>query len=121
MVSSNLLHEYTINVYYRWGDIVTDTQKIINNAIESMDGMTILFYQQKTEEGFQKLDSTLTTIAEAINYIYKANEDIAQNYMEIPNILNKAMAALEKKDTILLSDILTYELKGIFEKALELL
>lgn len=93
----------------------------ILKAIESIEELTTLFYQQKVDEGYQKLDSTLTYIAEAIDYSYKYNSETMNYINEMQIILNKAVISLEKKDTILLSDILNYELKGVLETVLIIL
>lgn len=95
----------------------------LKNAIESIDEVTVLFYQQKILEGHNKYQETLTRITLAIDcifeYMNKVNEK-GIDESEIINILYKAMNAMERKDTILLSDILRYELRVELEKSMEL-
>jgi ElaB/YqjD/DUF883 family membrane-anchored ribosome-binding protein len=88
----------------------------IIKVLQSIDQTTELFYQQKEQEGYKNLEYTLDILIKTINemLIYKKEKsdnfkDIQEN--KINEILTEAMNALEQKDTILLSDILNYDLK----------
>jgi hypothetical protein len=89
----------------------------IYQTIDSIEETTALFYQQKTEDGYQRLQATLEGIIGSVDQLYTQDNVQANNSNDILNILNTAMAALENKDTILLSDILKYDLKQELVKA----
>lgn len=97
--------------------------EILNNAIESIDEVSVLYYQQNTQEGHTKYQDTLTHITSAIDSIFKYKNEIRGlgNYESIIiSILYNAMNAMEINDTILLSDILRYELKEELQNAIKL-
>jgi hypothetical protein len=84
----------------------------INKAMRSIDKTATLFYQQKNQEGFQELDITLNTLMETINVVmtYQASQNVKLIDDQILNkVLLEAMKAIEHKDTVLIADILTYE------------
>lgn len=96
----------------------------LEKAILSIDDTTALFYQQKIEEGYKKLESTIILLSETINDIYAyelAGNQIGMEENQLVETLTEAMKAMEEKDTVLLSDILQYDLKEIFEKILLLI
>lgn len=90
----------------------------IDETIRIIDDNTDLFYQNKIDEGYKYLDKTLIKISdiieEVIEYQKQSGEDIHGE--KIVGILTEAMKALEKKDALLLADILQYELKEILEE-----
>lgn len=90
----------------------------IDDAIQFIDLNTDLFYQNKIDEGYKKLDNTLVKISDAIEEVIKYQENSGQDIQgeKIVGILTEAMDALEKKDTLLLADILQYELKELLEE-----
>jgi hypothetical protein len=90
----------------------------IDDAIQIIELNTDLFYQNKIDEGYKYLDSTLVKISVAIEEVIKYQENSGQDIQgeKIVGILTEAMDALEKKDTLLLADILQYELKELLEE-----
>jgi len=96
-----------------------EEKELFKKAIEDIDELTMLFYQQKNQEGYAKLDDTLTSISNAVDFIGRYPNQVSYPMEHINEILNAAMASLEKKDVILLSDILLYELKTYLEKTME--
>lgn len=96
-------------------------REIIRTAIDAIDTTTELFYQQNTQEGYAQLEQTLTILFEVANSLYTPDND--NNECSIDNvsfntILSDAMNALEQKDTILMSDILQYDLKVLLVNSL---
>lgn len=88
----------------------------IRNDIEELNelinGLTDCFYQQKITEGYSKLEvmyPKLILIIDEIGLLEK-NNDIVESINNITDILNNTLQVLEKKDYILLSDILKYDL-----------
>ncbi len=101
-----------------------DIKNVLLMSSDSIEKTSELFYQQNIQEGYNQLEQTLILLTRTIDSIftYKAegNElDIDTDHLL--QVLSEAMSALEKKDTTLLSDILTYDLKELFEKALSTL
>lgn len=92
---------------------MNELKERINILIESMTEVTELFYQQKNKEGYTKFSMTIELIASIVENIFlykKDNPDIEINENEITESLRNAMQAMEEKDTVLLADILQYEL-----------
>lgn len=88
--------------------------------ISSIDQTTDLFYQQKNEDGFVKLEHLLSLLTQTSNRIREHGEeghDIGIDVIRMNQILDEAMHALESTDMILFSDILQYELKDLFSRA----
>lgn len=98
---------------------MNELEQKLNQAISSIEETTTLFYQQKTEEGYQRLQTTLEKIVGCVDQLYQQNNNQANNSERIFSILSTSMTALENKDTILLSDILRYDLKQELAKAIK--
>lgn len=100
---------------------MNDLKSILQMTSNSIEETTALFYQQKLSEGFRKLMPTLNLLTQAIDaiYTYKAEgKELELDTEGLMNTLKDAMHALEEKDTVLLSDILTYEVKDLFDRVL---
>ena len=96
----------------------------ITDIIKSIDETTTDFYQQKTDEGYKSLDITLELLILGINHILEYNSEnngIKIDEQQLNNLLTEAMKAIESKDVILLSDILQYDIKELFEDILKTL
>ena len=92
---------------------------LLKDAMRSIEETTVCFYQNKISEGYQRLDDTLVRLSNLMNEIALYREqgnEIEINEREIVTRLTEAMNALEQKDTLLLSDILEYEIKDILAK-----
>lgn len=89
----------------------------IDDAIQVIDFNTDLFYQNHIDEGYKHLDNTLVKISAAIEEVIRYQSDSGQDVQgeRVVEILTEAMKALEKKDALLLADILQYDLKEILE------
>ncbi|ROR31544.1 hypothetical protein EDD66_101161 [Mobilisporobacter senegalensis] len=101
-----------------------ELKDIIKESIQSINQTTELFYQQKTKEGYEQLENTLILLSNTMNSVFsyiKEGNDIGINENELVQLLSDAMNAMEKKDIILLSDILQYELKELFENILQVI
>lgn len=98
-----------------------DTNRIFQTVILSIDEVTTFFYQQKDKEGYEKLNETLGDIGMAMNEIHRLsaeNELFITIENNINSYLNNAMEALTIKDSILLADILLYEITVQFKNAI---
>jgi len=92
----------------------------IKEAIQSIDRVTDLLYKWNTSLAYEYLDETFRLLSSTIDQIfqYQVNgHDIGIEVNNIMNILNLAMKAIEEKDTILLADILNYDLKELLKTA----
>lgn len=97
-----------------------DIEKI-DDAIQAIDINTELFYQNKIDDGYKNLDSTLGKISFVIEDIIRYQEQSGQDVQakRFVEILTEAMRALENKDALLLADILQYDLKELLEEVKE--
>lgn len=85
-------------------------EELYNKIMYGIEATSTCFYQQKVKEGYEYLDETLKCIALGVEYI------VAQDVNnKVIGILLYAMKALEDRDTILLSDIILYDLKVEFQ------
>lgn len=101
-----------------------DLKNILKESIQSVRQTTELFYQQRTDEGYKQLDSTIVVLSKVIDGIFKykaEGHDILIDENQLVLVLTEAMKAMEAKDTILLSDILQYELEDLLNTVLSLL
>ena len=97
-----------------------DNNEILQTVILSIEETTTFFYQQKDKEGYEKLNESLTAIGLAMDIIHKlsaGNERFVAVEKNINGYLNDAMEALAMKDSILLADILLYEIAEQFKEA----
>lgn len=99
-----------------------DIKKGLLEAIQTIENATTLFYQQKNKEGYQLLNETLNVLMQTVNliFIYKSEgNQIDIEEQRLNTVLGKAMTAIEQGDTILISDILIFDLKNMFEKSIK--
>ena len=93
-------------------------------AMQQIEQTTTLFYQQKNDEGFQQLEITLSILMQMIqqfeNYKSEGNE-LSIDTQRLNDILISALNVINHKDTILLSDILIYDLNKTLEEYLKVL
>lgn len=99
-----------------------DLKKMFMEICEEIKETTELFYQQKEHAGYQKLDKTLLSVSNGIECLFatlKEENPPEFDQNEILNILNNAMNAMQVKDTVLLADILQYDLLEQFESIIK--
>ena len=92
---------------------------MIRDAIKSIEDNTSLFYQQKSKEGFEMLNNTLGLLINTTSGILGSQKDRSGLYIdeqELNVVLTNAMNTIEIGDTILLSDILYFDLKPLLER-----
>lgn len=85
----------------------------LRKVLEKIDGVVGLFYQQQEKEGYKEMQEMIEDIAILMDGLYNyAKEEEYFNYDHVRLVegLTEAMNALEDKDTILLADVLQYEL-----------
>jgi len=95
--------------------------KDIIEAIEAIEKNTSLFYQQKDKEGYDQFDHTLGILMQTVNQLSVNKSEYNEIHIDeqtLNTILGNAMNAIESGDTILLSDILYFDLKPLLEECL---
>lgn len=86
----------------------------LESLLANIEEVTHLYYQQKNEEANEKLNGLLVQIEQNIEYIL-CTPDVEGSLIDrdlLNQILDAAMTALMDQDTILLADILNYEVAG---------
>jgi hypothetical protein len=84
----------------------------INRILEEIAQVTDMLYQQKLNEGYEKLNGTLTNLINVTEKIfeYKQHNSITFDENKFIGGLSQAMNAMELKDSVLLADILLFEI-----------
>lgn len=98
---------------------MTIKKQMIMDTSRAIENNTALFYQQKNKEGYEMLEDTLTLLIQTTNGILDSQIENLELYIdgqELNGILSNAMNAIESGDTILLSDIFSFDLKPLLEK-----
>lgn len=86
-------------------------KSLIEGTTKKIEEATDLFYQHQDHKGYLKLDETigqLMELADGLREVVAENPEI--EVQEFLSVLAEAMSALEDRDTVLLSDILQYDL-----------
>lgn len=84
------------------------------DIIQLIGDVTTLFYQNKINKGYQRLEKLIDIIDITMTELH--SEDIVKiEERNITTILADAMKAMEQQDALLLADILEYELKEVFQ------
>lgn len=97
---------------------MNNIDRIIMNTIDSIEETCVSFYQQRNDEGYLLLDNTIKLLMKVIDelYILKSKGiDVGINENELMTKLSEAMNALQIKDTILLSDIMQFEVLDLIK------
>lgn len=82
---------------------------------KQIESITKSFYQQNIQDGYQELICIIDNFTKLINMI-KDNYTISK-FEEVNNnfksILDSMMEAMNKKDTVLIADILNYDISDV--------
>ena len=93
-------------------DIIT----MIDRTKDSTGVITELLYQQKTSEALESINAMLNNITE-LSVALSAIEAIAEDDKKrLVMVLGDALAAMEKKDYVLLADILQYDMIDLLDE-----
>lgn len=88
----------------------------INRIKEECTETARFFYQGQIEKGYSLLNALIEKLLELINDLQEEKEQMCERTEEIlrlQNVLKEALAAMEEQDTVLLADLLQYELQEI--------
>ena len=93
-------------------DIIT----MIDRTKDSTGVITELLYQQKTSEALESINSMLNDITE-LSVTLSSMEVISEDDKKrLVMVLGDALAAMEKKDYVLLADILQYDMIDLLDE-----
>lgn len=93
-------------------------KELLLKTIEEIERVTDYFYKQHNQTGYSELDQVITDISLTIDKIFKYRSEkqtINFDEQKLIDTLTEAMNAMEGKDTILLADILQYDLLEQFQ------
>ncbi len=85
----------------------------VEQNISEIDAVVELFYQQKTQEAYNQLDSVLgnlMTIVGGLMQYQQEQENVDIDVNALTEALKEALSAMEERDAILVADVLKYEL-----------
>ena len=96
---------------------------IIINTKDNIEQVTEMFYQGKNQEGFLKLIDVIDSLTCIVNEIEELDKEHKLNNETIvlTSLLNEATEALINKDTVLLADILKYDIADVIDSILYLI
>lgn len=92
---------------------MAELKEQIQQIEQQIDVVSELFYQQKTTEGYNQLEGIIVNVANVIDAVYASKPDDAaamEKINKLTAVLQETMQAMQEKDTILLADMLKYEI-----------
>ncbi len=91
---------------------MSQAKEIVEATIQEIQETTELFYQQKTQEAYEKLQGTLNVIMQAVNVLHEYEQEQEEFPLEEERLLSAltdALNAMQEGDVVLLADILEYD------------
>jgi hypothetical protein len=94
---------------------------VINETLKDIEQITENFYQQKQSEGYLGLVKIIDSLVRITDYLSSIEKTavIAENNILIMNALQDATEALANKDSVLLADILKYDISDVLKHLLD--
>lgn len=103
---------------------MSELKQTLVRIISETEEITDLFYKQKNKESYAKLDSYLLHLMKTIEMLFTYQSEHNENNIDL-NIINKylteALKAMEEKDTVLLADILKYDILIVLKNVMQFL
>lgn len=96
-------------------------EELAKQILKNIDGMTELLYQEKVTEGYTLLNNVISQMDQLIRQIvfYQNETDkIIVDEKKLLGSVEEAFQAMEGKDTVLLADIFSYDIKEQLEQIL---
>lgn len=83
----------------------------ISDIREEIGLLTDQFYQQKYNAGYQKLVPVIDMLTKIADYLEEqpSTSELHDKKERLNSVLQAAVSAMDRKDTILLADILKYD------------
>ena len=90
---------------------MADINTNIDDIKEKIENVTDLFYRQLNDLAYNKLNELLVGITELIKNLEAIDSDYSKGVIiDLTSILMQCLEAMENKDTVLLADIMQYDL-----------
>lgn len=84
-------------------------KKRLRNLALDLNGIADMLYQQKYQQAYEKIDGVLIELSDVLDTIYGSSEQANIHVENLMKILTNAIHAMEKKDSVLVADILKYD------------
>ena len=88
-------------------------KKMLANVLDEIGVITDLLYKQEIKVAYEKFNTVLVELADVIDSIFAYRIENEKSNIEIDSLVTKlseALQAMEAGDTVLLADILRYEI-----------
>ncbi len=95
---------------------MSDLSMMIDNTKNIITGITELLYQQKPSEALVVMDSMLNAITELSVNLSRTDGIPEEDKGKLVVVLGEALSAMEKKDYVLLADILQYDMTDLLDE-----
>lgn len=85
---------------------------VLENTIDKIEGISLKLYQDKEQEGYSEFVTSIGEISNIVTAIFQmkdSNSELLFNEALFLEKLTLSVKALEDNDTVLLADILYYE------------
>ncbi len=98
-------------------------RETLPEILKNIEQITESFYQQKNNEGYQKLIEVIDSLSQVSAYLagLEQTTEIVEKNKALLDSLNEATEALINKDSILLADIFKYDVAEILKELLVIL
>lgn len=95
---------------------------IIINTKNDIEQVSEMFYQGKNQDGFGKLIEVIDSITNIVTLIEKSTVEyqVGNETQALETSLKEATEAMINKDTVLLADILRYDITNLLNNLLNL-
>lgn len=100
---------------------MAELKEQIEQIEQQIDNVSELFYQQKNQAAYNQLEDIIINVAKVIETVYAQNPDnpdVMEKINKLTLTLRETMEAMENKDTILLADMLKYEILEVLQTIL---
>lgn len=97
---------------------MAELKEQIQQIEQQIETVSELFYQQKNSEGYSQLEDIIVNVAKVVESVYAANPDdaaVMEKINKLTSVLQETMESMEDKDTILLADMLKYEILEVLQ------
>lgn len=91
----------------------------INVLLQELDHTTELFYQQKLQEAYDELQGVITHMMDAVNQIFLWKQEHPEFSLDedgLAGALKETLSVMEEQDTVLIADVLKYEVMEKFQE-----
>lgn len=102
---------------------MNNIKKMIQDIDFDIERVVEEFYQQKTQDAYQHLTGTIEkmlVLVDKIAMIQKEQIENAIDGADLLNALKETVSAMEEKDSILVADVLKYEVQEKLKNLMEI-